>query len=200
MTNPLQIITLCDVEGCVPKEEYETPIDLVFCLGDMDDIWVKNRVKRIAPRFGAFGVRGNHDIDYPFPDSITDLNFLTEDVTVDGRSIRLAGVPGSWKYKPRGNWLYSQEEMTEKLSVLAAADIVLSHNCPANIGHEKKGESLADDPDGTHQGFAALNDYIAAKKPSYIFHGHQHFEKESSVQGTAVVGCYGEQLHVVRLR
>ena len=43
----LQIVTLCDVELRVPENDYDTPIDLVFCLGDLDDGWMSNRVEQL---------------------------------------------------------------------------------------------------------------------------------------------------------
>jgi len=196
-TTTLQIVTLCDVELRVPENVYDVPIDFVFCLGDLDDIWMANRVEQLNPRYGAYGVRGNHDVEYPFPQSIRDLNFKSEEVVVGGRKIRLAGVPGSWRYKPYGYWLYYQDEMDEILAEMPAADIVLSHNCPVGIGHEQPGESLAEDNQGTHQGFTALNDYIARCQPAFLFHGHQHFRKTTAVQTTVVAGCYGEAKHEI---
>jgi len=137
MENPLllRVVTLCDVDHRI-SDITASPVDFVFCLGDLEDVWMANRVEALNPRYGAYGIRGNHDVNAPFPSNIEDLNFMNKAVVVDGRRVRLAGVPGSWRYKPYGRWLFYQDEVSEMTDAMEAADILISHNCPANIGHE----------------------------------------------------------------
>ena len=200
MENPLllRVVTLCDVDHRI-SDITASPVDFVFCLGDLEDVWMANRVEALNPRYGAYGIRGNHDVNAPFPSNIEDLNFMNKAVVVDGRRVRLAGVPGSWRYKPYGTWLFYQDEISEMTDAMEAADILISHNCPANIGHERPCESLAEDTFSVHQGFLGINDYISAKKPQFLFHGHQHLHKTTQIQETVVIGCYGETLHEIPL-
>lgn len=194
----LNIVTLCDKDYLPEKEEYPEGIDIIFCLGDLTDKWLKDRMEQINPRYGTFGIRGNHDWEYPFPDGIVDLNFKSHTFEIEGESLTLAGVPGSWRYKPYGHWLFSQMEMDDRVPCLPRADILLSHNSPANIGHERQGESLQENPDGPHQGFSALNAYVVTHQPRFLFHGHQHLRKRSQLQETSIIGCYGEDTHSIR--
>jgi len=89
--------------------------------------------------------------------------------------------------------------MAKQIETLPPCDILLSHNCPADIGHERPGESAKEYPEGVHQGFTAINAYIAREKPKLIFHGHQHIKKTTKLEETTVIGCYGETLHKITL-
>ena len=191
----LNVVTICDSWSDLKKCSYELPVDFVFCLGDLADSWLRERVAKIAPRYGAYGIRGNHDDVKPFPSCVRDLNFKIEDVAVGPRVLRLSGVPGSWQYKPFGHWLYYQDEMSECIQDLPHVDILLAHNCPTGIGHERRGESLSENRQSVHQGFISLNDYVAAKLPAFLFHGHQHVRKTSRLEKTTVVGCFGEDFY-----
>ena len=57
-------------------------------------------------------VKGNHDGAGVFPEPILDLHLRT--VTIGG--VIFGGFGGAWRYKPRGNHLYEQEEVSEALS------------------------------------------------------------------------------------
>jgi Icc-related predicted phosphoesterase len=74
------------------------------------------------------------------------------------------------------------------LQQLPAVDILISHNSPAGV-HERDGD--------THQGFAALNDYIGRHAPRLVIHGHQHVNAETVVGGTRVVGAFGTMVMTV---
>lgn len=195
----LSIITLCDSFGRLKDDGYDQPIDLVLCLGDLDNPWLEQRVEKIQPTYGAFGIRGNHDGAFDFPAGITGLEFGVGIIPILNRNIRIAGVPGSWKYKESGHWLYTQREMQRRLEGLPACDILISHNCPANIGHERPGESEREFSEGVHQGFTGLNTYIEENKPAFCFHGHQHLRKTSLLGDTTVVGCFGEDYHEINV-
>jgi len=191
----LNIVTLCD-EIPDEKVQYAEPIDLIFCLGDIEDYWLSQRITELKPAFGVLGIKGNHDSAGSLIHSRADISFQQQTIDLRGKSLTFFGIPGSWKYKPFGHWLYTQEEMQEKLTSIPRVDFVLSHNSPANIGHERRGETM---PDGVHQGFQALTDYIASHQPKFLFHGHQHARKISHIVGTTVVGCFGEELHSISI-
>ena len=133
-----------------------------------------------APQILA--VKGNHDVPSAFPPPITDLHLRV--VTLPS-GLRIGGFNGSWKYKPRGNFLYSQDEALALIRQLPPVDIVVAHNSPAGV-HERDANA--------HQGFTALSDYIRRHAPRLVIHGHQHANAETVVGGTRVVGVFGSMV------
>lgn len=126
-------------------------------------------------------VKGNHDSNAPFADPIVDLHRQV----YEHCGVRFGGLNGSWRYKPRGYFLYDQEEVELILADFPAVDIFLSHNSPRGT-HDKEDE--------VHYGFDALNTYIAQQKPSILVHGHQHVDVETRAGETRVIGLYGQKL------
>lgn len=128
-----------------------------------------------------FAVKGNHDFPSPFPKPIVDLHLSVS----EHLGISFGGFNGSWKYKPRGHFLYEQDEATDLLKDFPHVDVFISHNSPRGI-HDKEDE--------IHTGFEALSDYIRRQKPKVLIHGHQHVNSETEVGGTRVIGVYGYRL------
>ena len=151
--------------------------DLLLSCGDVSD----QVILEAAEAFGCqviFAVKGNHDSNAPFVKPIADLHLQTQEH--DG--LTFGGLNGSWKYKPRGHFLYDQWEVEDFVSTLPAVDVFLSHNSPRGI-HDKEDE--------VHYGFDGLNSYIARAKPKMLIHGHQHVARETVVAETRVIGVYG---------
>ena len=71
------------------------------------------------------------------------------------------------------------------MSAFPPVDILISHNSPRGI-HDRN--------DGIHEGFDGLTNYILEHKPKFLFHGHQHYEQESLMEGTRVICVYGSKL------
>lgn len=128
-----------------------------------------------------FAVKGNHDTPTPFPSPIVDLHLHMEMLG----GLRFGGFNGSWKYKPRGHYLYEQEEAMDLLKGFPPVDIFVSHNSPRGI-HDKEDE--------IHTGLDALKTYIQSAKPRLLIHGHQHLNVETLFAGTKVLGVYGQRL------
>jgi uncharacterized protein len=95
------------------------------------------------------------------------------------------GLNGSWKYKPRGHFLYEQLEVTHWLSGFPAVNIFVSHNSPRYI-HDQEDE--------VHCGFHGLRRYIERTQPRLLIHGHQHRNVETMISNTRVIGVYGWKL------
>lgn len=155
-------------------------VDLILALGDIADCLILEA----AESFGAppiFAVKGNHDAPTPFPEGITDLHLRQTELG----GLTFGGFAGSWRYKPKGHFLFDQNEATELLEGFPRVDIFLSHNSPRHI-HDKE--------DGTHHGFEALVTYVREKQPNLFLHGHQHRNVETRVEMTRVVGVYGYSL------
>ena len=129
-------------------------------------------------RIDFVGAQVSLPVVVPFETPIVDLHLQT----AQHAGFRFGGLNGSWKYKPRGPFLYEQAEVESLLSSFPAVDILLSHNSPRGI-HDRE--------DTVHQGFEGLNPYISRVRPKLVIHGHQHTQRESTVGETRVIGVYG---------
>ena len=154
--------------------------DLLISCGDVSD-------PVILEAAGAYhctqilAVKGNHDFPSPFPSPIMDLHLsVSEHIRIS-----FGGFNGSWKYKPRGHFLYEQDEASALLKDFPPVDVFVSHNSPIGI-HDKEDE--------VHTGFEALSEYIRMQKPKVLIHGHQHVNSETEVGGTRVIGVYGHRV------
>ena len=126
-------------------------------------------------------VKGNHDRPAGFTGPIADLHLRV----VECGGLRFAGLNGSWRYKPRGHFLYEQEEVGHLLRAFPAVDVFVSHNSPRGI-HDRE--------DDVHIGFDGLTAYIARAAPRLLVHGHQHVNRETQAGQTRVVAIYGHRL------
>lgn len=151
--------------------------DVLVSCGDVaDEIIVQAAEAWHCERL--FAVKGNHDRSGSFEEPVEDLYLQMrehEDVT-------FGGFNGSWQYKPRGNYLHTQEEAEALLSSFPPVDVFVSHNSPRGVH---------DADDGVHYGFRALNAYVERVQPSILIHGHQHVDAEFWLDQTRVVGVYG---------
>ncbi len=154
--------------------------DLVVSCGDIIDQVILEGAEAHNCN-SIFAVKGNHDSNAPFPSPIVDLHLETH---VHG-NFTLGGLNGSWKYKPRGHFIYEQEEVEQFLQSFPPVDVFISHNSPRGI-HDRNDE--------VHHGFGALTSYIERTNPILVLHGHQHVDKETQIGETTVIGVYGHRL------
>jgi Icc-related predicted phosphoesterase len=154
--------------------------DVLLSLGDLFDPVILGAAAAYGCRT-IFAVKGNHDSNEPFPEPIVDLHLQTR----KHNGLTFGGLNGSWKYKPRGAFLYPQRDVEGFLADFPPVDIFLSHNSPRGI-HDRE--------DGVHYGFDGLNSYITKAGPKVVIHGHQHIDRETTVGGTRVIGVYGHEL------
>ncbi len=172
----MKLLVLADIDDFAWKGGYGRA-DGLLALGDMADaVILQAAAAWHCP--AVFAVKGNHDADAPFPEPIVDLHLRTMRLG----SFSFGGLNGCWQYKPRGPFLYYQEEAEAFMATFPAVDIFISHNSPRRI-HDREDE--------IHTGFRALNAYIEWSAPRLLLHGHQHQERETIVGQTRVIGCYG---------
>lgn len=157
------------------------PVDLVVSCGDVYDPLILGAA-RACGALRVFAIKGNHDLPGAFPAPIVDLHLQVVRLP-DG--LRIGGFSGSWRYKPRGNFLHTQEEAAALLAQLPPVDVLVTHNSPAGI-HERDAH--------THQGFTALSEYLRRHTPRVLVHGHQHLNRETMAGGTRVVGVFGSRV------
>ena len=175
----MRLLVIADIDDIQWRGEAGHADVLVSC-GDVCDQLIIQAAEAYECR-RIFAVKGNHDLISPFPAPIIDLHLRTE---IWGM-VSFGGFNGSWKYKPRGHYLYEQDEAAELLGGFPGVDIFVSHNSPRGI-HDKDDE--------IHTGFDALVEYIHRHRPKVLIHGHQHVDSETELAGTRVIGVYGHRV------
>ena len=84
--------------------------DVLLSCGDVSD----QVIFEAAEEYGCqtiFAVKGNHDNNTPFAQPIVDLHLRPQ----EHGGLVFCGLNGSWKYKPRGHFLYDQWEVEDFL-------------------------------------------------------------------------------------
>lgn len=139
-------------------------------------------------------INGNHDTQYKehAPEGCISI----EDMVYEYKGLRIAGLGGSYKYKPTGKpYMYTEKQMAWRIRRLRSwirayegIDILVTH-APA--------EGYGDLDDLPHWGFACFNDLLAEYKPKLMLYGHVHkeygdFQREIVHEsGTKLINCYG---------
>ena len=174
----MNLLLLADDDTLEPKLT-DDPADILLSCGDLAD----PLILRVAHRTRApiiLAVKGNHDSSGPFPPPIIDLHLKLH---TQG-NITFGGFAGSWRYKPRGNYLFDQDEVAALLADFPPVDIFIAHNSPRHV-HDRN--------DDVHFGFDAFVTYIERTKPRLFLHGHQHVNRETRIGETTVIGVYGSR-------
>jgi uncharacterized protein len=175
------VLIIADDDGLVSScEKTQEHVDLLISCGDLAD----HTILETADRYHCskiLAVKGNHDSTGDFQPPICDLHLNA--VEVGG--FKFGGFAGAWKYKPKGNFLFEQQEVNSMLSWFPRVDVFVAHNSPRHI-HDRD--------DDVHLGFDAFNSYIRRTNPQLLLHGHQHISTETVVGETHVVGTYGTRL------
>lgn len=161
------------------KQVPDCHADVLISLGDMPDEIILLIAQRCNCR-EILAIKGNHDSSAPFRAPIRDMHMAMHHF----RGIAFGGFCGSWKYKPKGNYLFEQSEVELLMDKFPGVEVFLAHNSPRLV-HDRDDE--------VHIGFTAFNTYIARAKPRLFLHGHQHQNVESMIGGTRVIGTYGHR-------
>jgi Icc-related predicted phosphoesterase len=174
----MKLLVIAD-EDSFTKTLTSEHADVLISCGDMaDEVIIKTAQAAQCSRI--FAVKGNHDGAGSFPAPILDLHLRTESYS----GLRFGGFRGSWRYKPRGHFLYDEDEAGSLVAAFPPVDIFVAHNSPRHI-HDREDE--------VHLGFEAFAGYIRRVQPRFFFHGHQHVSEETRIGATRVIGVYGQQ-------
>src|SRR4051794_5327589 len=106
----MTLLVIADDEY-VAKKVPAMPADVLISCGDLAD----DTILEIANRCGCrqtLAVKGNHDSSGPFRPPIRDMHLTT----FHFQGLTFGGFCGSWKYKPRGNYLFEQLEVETSLA------------------------------------------------------------------------------------
>jgi Icc-related predicted phosphoesterase len=175
----MKLLVIADDDSFIIKTTMNVRADVLISCGDMADPVIL-QTAQAAQCARVFAVKGNHDGAGPFPASIFDLHLRTESFG----GLTFGGFRGSWRYKPRGHFLYDEEEVESLVAAFPAVDVFVAHNSPRHI-HDRDDE--------VHLGFEAFGGYISRVQPRYFIHGHHHINQQTRVGETTVIGVYGQK-------
>jgi len=180
----IHVLVIADDDSFTKIQTSECADVLISC-GDLTDPSIL-KTAEIAQCSRIFAVKGNHDGAGAFPSPIIDLHLRTESFG----GLTFGGFHGSWRYKPRGHFLYDQDEVAELLAAFPQVDVFIAHNSPRHI-HDRD--------DDIHIGFEAFVGYIRCAQPRLFFHGHQHINQDTCIGETRVIGVYGMQRFEIKV-
>ncbi len=142
--------------------------DLIISCGDLPKNYLEFLVT--MARCPLIYVCGNHDDAYI--ENPPEGCICIDDDIFEYRGIRFMGLGGSYRYRPDGEYMYTEAEMRfrifklwRKLHKYKGFDVLVTHAPAYHI----------DDLDTpTHRGFECFIDLMNKYKPKYFFHGHIH--------------------------
>lgn len=125
-------------------------------------------------------VYGNHDSPHaPLADPLNRHDLHLRVVQIGG--VLFGGFQGSVKYKPRGHFLYDDEEVQALLEHFPAVDVFVAHAPCTALGIQ----------DGVHDGFRAFDQYIERARPKLFVCGHVHRHEEVMLGATRCLSVFG---------
>jgi Icc-related predicted phosphoesterase len=175
----MRLLVLADIDDLHWKGGSGS-VDAVLSCGDVDDAVILEAVAAHGHP-PVFAVKGNHDRNVPFAPPIRDAHLQVHEVG----ELTIGGFQGCVRYKPRGHFLYDQDEAEHLLRGMPPVEIFLAHNAPRHV-HDGVVPS--------HLGFEALTRYIQRCSPLVLLHGHQHRNARTWVGQTQVIGVHGHRV------
>lgn len=176
-------------------------VDMVLGCGDLPYYYLEYIVTML--NVPLLYVHGNHDPPIEYASSGQQATGPGGGMNVHARLVQerglwVVGLEGSIRYKPQGNYQYTDSEMWWQVLKMAPAlllnrlvtgrslDIVLAHSPPYGIhnGHDR-----------THVGFQSFLWLMRRFKPRYLIHGHRHVYNpleitETQYEETTVINAY----------
>jgi Icc-related predicted phosphoesterase len=173
-------------------KEHLPGVDLVVSCGDLPARYLEFVLT--ALNVPLVYVPGNHDLDDLRVPGGSALDGIRK--TISG--LRLLGMGGSRRYKPRGRHQYTQRQMAwrmlgayprallERMLYGSGLDVIITHSPPLGIH---------DGQDPAHIGFEVFRHFMRWGRPRYLLHGHQHVHHnldptETKYHGTMVINVY----------
>jgi predicted phosphodiesterase len=101
----MNLLIIADDESLRPQIP-DCDVDVLVSCGDLPDELIFQVAKKCHCK-EIVAVKGNHDSSAAFPAPIRDLHLTV----FQFRDVKFGGFCGSWKYKPRGNYLFENTEV-----------------------------------------------------------------------------------------
>jgi Icc-related predicted phosphoesterase len=176
-------------------------VDLVLSCGDLPFYYLDYIATMLT--VPLFYVLGNHDRPKGYAGGFMVKPQARGGMDVDGqvaacRGVLVGGLEGSMRYKPEGDYQYTETEMWLKVLQMTPRlvlnklrrgrylDILITHAPPRGIH---------DNPDPCHRGFVSFLWFMKRFRPFYLIHGHVHLYGPQRTQvtryeATTVVNAY----------
>lgn len=142
--------------------------DLIIGCGDLNKTYLEFLVT--MARCPLIYVCGNHDDAY-MNDPPEGCICIDDDI-FEYQGIRFLGLGGSYRYRPDGNYMYTEREMRFRILKLwpkirrhKGFDVLVAHAPAYHMGD-------FDTP--THRGFKCFVELMDKYRPKYFLHGHIH--------------------------
>ena len=167
-------------------------IDLIVGCGDLPFYYLEFLISMLdAP---LVFVRGNHDITPQYTTDGRVLHTVNGGTNLHGqiveeRGLRLAGLEGSMRYRPKAPLMYSEAEMQweagrlwprlllNRLRTGRGLDILVTHSPPFGV-HDR--------PDIAHTGFRSFLTLLRLFRPRFLLHGHIHIYRQDAIRVSRV--------------
>ncbi len=171
-------------------------VDLVFSCGDLPFYYLEYIVSILD--VPLLYVRGNHDDRIFHTSNGRAIDAPEGCIDIDSRVLNesgllVAGMQGSMRYRPDGQYMYTDGEMTFRLAGLAPQlllnkvrhgrflDILVTHSPPFGI-HDRF--------DLAHTGFQSFLTFMRLFRPRYLLHGHVHLYNPFAVTQTRYLDTF----------
>ena len=176
-------------------------VDIVLSCGDLPYYYLEYIFTML--NVPLLYVHGNHDPPVEYSSSGRQSTGPGGGINahrrlIQERGLLVAGLEGSIRYKPQGNYQYSDTEMWSMVMRMAPAlmlrrltsgrplDIVIAHSPPYGIHNGR---------DRTHIGFKSFLWLMRWFKPRFLLHGHRHVynpleDTETQYEHTTVINVY----------
>lgn len=177
-------------------------VDVVLGCGDLPYYYLEYIVSVL--NVPLLYVHGNHDPPVEYSSSGLERTEPAGCINAHGRLVRargslsVLGLEGSIRYKPKGDYQYTELEMWEQVFRVIPKlvlhrlingrpiDILLAHSPPYGIHNGR---------DRTHVGFRSFLWLMRWFRPRYLIHGHRHIYNpleivETQYGETTVVNVY----------
>ena len=182
MTRSLKVAVLTDR----PDKDIVRLCGIADVLVTLGDLYPSDVPEVAIPHVYVYG---NHDSpSSPFAPAPNRHHAHLQVVEVGG--IRFGGYQGSHRYKPKGHYLYDDEQAAAELEAFPAVDVFLSHATPTCL--ETAGDEV-------HRGTAAFDDYLRRTRPAYALSGHVHARRVARLGDTVCMSFFRAALIELRL-
>ena len=193
----MEILALADAEESYLYEYFNPArtkgVELIISCGDLKAKYLE--FLQTVVNVPVLYVTGNHDTRYRehTPEGCISI----EDTVYEYKGIRIAGLGGSYRYKPeKPPFMYTEAQMAKRVKKLTrrrfrpygGIDILVTH-APC--------DGYGDMDDIPHWGFECFNTLLEQEKPDLMLYGHVHKEYEGfrreldHPSGTRLINCYG---------
>lgn len=189
----MRILTIADEPSRYYYDFFKRGIldefDLIVACGDLPKKYLEFLVT--MAHCPLIYVNGNHDESY-VKDPPGGCICIDDDI-YEYNGIRFLGLGGSYKYRDRMTYMYTEREMKRRIRKLhfklwkhKGFDVLVTHAPAYSFGEDHI----------AHRGFKCFEDLMKKYKPQYMLHGHIHLNYGANIpriysfEDTTIINAY----------